>query len=719
MLKSNRILLLFLALLITLGWSTGPTQTASALSGSQWNAGNIIDDGAFYNGADMSVADIQNFLVSKVPICDTWGQKMYGTVTRAQYAASIGYSTPFVCLKDYYENPTTHENNLTGTMPSGALSGAQIIRLAAETYNINARALLVLLQKEQTLVTDDWPYWTQYRSATGYGCPDTSVCDSQYYGFYNQVMNAARQYRLYATYPSSYRYKPYQTNYILYNPNTACGGTNVYIQNSATAGLYNYTPYQPNQAALDNLYGTGDSCSAYGNRNFWRLYADWFGNLYMPYYASNAGQTAALTLPQGSSGVVSFRFKNSGTTIWKDDVSRGTDEPSVHLATSGPVNRPSNFSTSWPNPARPNLVFTKVYESDGTTLAADQHTVNPGQIAEYQVTITAPDTAAPGQYSEKFLVVRDGAINWNMQAEVETIVTVVNKFQATLLEHTSKNLAGFQNTRVGTENIRYLNSGTAIWKDDVSRTASEPSVHFATSGPVNRSSNFSATWPTKERPNLTFTKVYESDGTTLAADQHIVNPGQIAEYQVTMTVPDRLNWGIYEECFQIVADGYSWWDMGGKTCGTVQVHQSVFSTAQYTQSVYPLLAQGESSTSFIAFKNTGNAAWYDDSSAGIGIRPVHLATAMTVNRTSVSAYGWPTKERPNLTFTKVYESDGTTLAADQHIVNPGQIVEFEFGLKNYSILPGQYIREGFTPVLEGSYRWSMSTQQVWLDVIGK
>ncbi|MDG2497268.1 MAG: LysM peptidoglycan-binding domain-containing protein, partial [Aquiluna sp.] len=27
-----------------------------------------------------------------------------------------------------------------------------------------------------------------------------------------------------------------------------------------------------------NMYGTGDSCSAYGNRNFWRFFHDWFGS---------------------------------------------------------------------------------------------------------------------------------------------------------------------------------------------------------------------------------------------------------------------------------------------------------------------------------------------------------------------------------------------------------------------------------------------------------
>jgi hypothetical protein len=52
----------------------------------------------------------------------------------------------------------------------------------------------------------------------------------------------------------------------------------VRIRNQATANLYNYTPYQPNEAALASLYGDGDECSAFGNRNFWRIFTDWFGD---------------------------------------------------------------------------------------------------------------------------------------------------------------------------------------------------------------------------------------------------------------------------------------------------------------------------------------------------------------------------------------------------------------------------------------------------------
>ena len=51
----------------------------------------------------------------------------------------------------------------------------------------------------------------------------------------------------------------------------------VFIQNQATANLYYYTPYQPNAAALRAGYGEGDGCSAYGNRNFYQYFTDWFG----------------------------------------------------------------------------------------------------------------------------------------------------------------------------------------------------------------------------------------------------------------------------------------------------------------------------------------------------------------------------------------------------------------------------------------------------------
>ena len=197
--------------------------SVSAASTAGFDPGNIITDYVMSNYTTMSVADINNFLHSKNSCNDT-------NIAKASYYSSYSYHIEnghFVCMADETFN---------------GKSAAQIIYNAAQTYRINPQVLIVLLQKEQGLVTDTWPNSIQYRSATGYGCPDTAACDTKYYGFENQINNAAALFRSvldggWSNYNVGY-------NYIQYNPNAYCGGTTVYIQNRATASLYRYTPYQ-------------------------------------------------------------------------------------------------------------------------------------------------------------------------------------------------------------------------------------------------------------------------------------------------------------------------------------------------------------------------------------------------------------------------------------------------------------------------------------------
>ncbi|WP_308468122.1 hypothetical protein [Rathayibacter soli] len=241
-----------------LGAISSAPQVAHAAVGSKFDAGDIISDALFFDGAAMSATDVQSFLNSKVSTCRS------------------GYT----CLKDYRQSTTTkaaESGRCAAYIGAANESAAAIIAKVGSACGISQKALIVLLEKEQSLVTDDWPGAGQYRSATGYACPDTSGCDAAYYGFFNQVYSAALQFKRYAASPTAWNHIAGRVNNIRYNPNAACGTGAVFIQNQATAGLYNYTPYQPNAAALANLYGTGDGCSSYGNRNFWRLYTDWFG----------------------------------------------------------------------------------------------------------------------------------------------------------------------------------------------------------------------------------------------------------------------------------------------------------------------------------------------------------------------------------------------------------------------------------------------------------
>lgn len=138
--------------------------------------------------------------------------------------------------------------------------------------------LLTVLQKEQQLVTASKPTDLQFKAAMGLSCPDDNDCDPQYAGFFRQVYGAAHRYRYYVRHEASYGYHVGKLNFVRFHPNTSCGGANVVIGNKATALLYIYTPYQPNEAALAAGAGEGDSCSSYGNRNFSIIYRGWFGD---------------------------------------------------------------------------------------------------------------------------------------------------------------------------------------------------------------------------------------------------------------------------------------------------------------------------------------------------------------------------------------------------------------------------------------------------------
>jgi hypothetical protein len=220
---------------------------------SKFDPSNIMSDAVMSDKNSMTEPQIQAFLESKNPCNNT-------NISKASVYHKVKDGR-FVCM---------YEDTFNGE------TAAHIIWQAAQDYSINPRVIIVLLQKEQGLITDTWPNSIQYNKATGYGCPDTAACDTQYYGLKNQIRQAANLFRNVLN--GGWTNYPVGNNYVQYNPNTACGGTTINIKNRATSALYRYTPYQPNQSALNAGYGTGDSCGAYGNRNFWLYFTDWFGS---------------------------------------------------------------------------------------------------------------------------------------------------------------------------------------------------------------------------------------------------------------------------------------------------------------------------------------------------------------------------------------------------------------------------------------------------------
>ncbi|MFP5417143.1 MAG: LGFP repeat-containing protein [Actinomycetes bacterium] len=262
---------------------------ATGLEG--FDPGMIISDAAFYNADSMSPQQVADFINARGSGCSPSPD-----------------GTP--CLRDFRTATPSVPATAYCAPVAGVASNtaAGIISSVSEACGINPQVLLVLIQKEQGLLTASGTALsaTKYARATGSGCPDFQGCDPSRAGFFTQVYGAGEHFQKYRAHPNSFRHQAGQTETIAYNPEPACGAASVFIQNQATAGLYNYTPFVPNQAALDAVSATGDACSAYGNRNFYRYFKAWFP-------ASVSASTAAPLAPQAGSGAPPALMAINGT----------------------------------------------------------------------------------------------------------------------------------------------------------------------------------------------------------------------------------------------------------------------------------------------------------------------------------------------------------------------------------------------------------------------
>ncbi len=243
--KLITFLLLFLALLIF------NTKTVKAsLVDPNFDPNFIISDEEMLNANSMSLLEIQNFLESKNSYLATYQTlNAYGTL---KTAAEIIYDAS---ARNYSDNCTkllrAENENITED---------EIKQNCPYITTVNPKFLIVLIQKESSLIENPNPSQRHIDQATGYGCPDSGGCDPRWEGFGKQVNSAALQFLAYMQNPNRYPYR--QGKAYVFNNNR---GT-IYNQplmvtpaNNATAALYNYTPHVFN-----------------GNYNVWRLYDRYF-----------------------------------------------------------------------------------------------------------------------------------------------------------------------------------------------------------------------------------------------------------------------------------------------------------------------------------------------------------------------------------------------------------------------------------------------------------
>lgn len=174
-------------------------------------------------------------------------------------------SMDFAEIQKFLDDKNSYLANYSTTDADGKMmTAAQAIYDRAVVNKVNPKFLLVLLQKEMSLIEDQSPEQSQLDWATGYGCPDGGTCNPRWKGFWKQVNSASLQFYSYIDEPHLYKYQVGGT-YTFTNPYATINKepTVVTPANLATAALYNYTPHVYN-----------------GNYNFYKIWQRYFTRSY-------------------------------------------------------------------------------------------------------------------------------------------------------------------------------------------------------------------------------------------------------------------------------------------------------------------------------------------------------------------------------------------------------------------------------------------------------
>ncbi|NLT28888.1 MAG: hypothetical protein GXX86_00285 [Propionibacterium sp.] len=282
------VLVATLAMLAGVTVGAPRAQSATVIDG--FDPGMLISDAHFYASTRMTAAQVQTFLDREGRNCVPGPD---GTKCLKDYAADV----PAMAATRYCQAVTGGKG----------WRASRIIADLSRACGINPEVILVMLQKEQSLVyaSGSMLNKTRYDKALGSGCPDFQPCDPNAAGFVMQVYSAGERFQKYRQHPERYNYKV-GSNVISYHPTGQCGSARVNIRNQATAALYTYTPYVPNEVLISSAGTQSDSCSVPGNLTFYRYLKRWFpgsttGSTAPPIYPTRITPVTATTA--GTTGV--------------------------------------------------------------------------------------------------------------------------------------------------------------------------------------------------------------------------------------------------------------------------------------------------------------------------------------------------------------------------------------------------------------------------------
>jgi hypothetical protein len=345
-------------------------------------------------------------------------------------------------------------------------------------------------------------------------------------------------------------YTPYilGNNYIQYNPSSSCGGSNVYIQNRATQALYNYTPYQPNQAALDAGWGSA-TCGAYGNRNFYLYFTKWFGattsaatytyeivskELYSDSNYQN--KISNNEVEPNQTFYAKVAIKNTSNQTWYSE--------NLHLGTTNPSDHTSPFATAgWLGSNRP--------------AAVDEDSVGAGETATFKFPMKAP--AQLGHYTENYAALIEGN-RWldGPAVELPIYVNTTSPYYSAQTTSFKTFLDQSMTYQVDPSKITSYTDATVYVrltiKNTGNQTLSASTTKVGTTNPLDHAGIFkSGNWL--------------SDNRATTAKEGDIAPGQTGTYDFTLTLPSIPSSRTSEQ-YGVVVEDIAWLD---ENAGSVSI----------------------------------------------------------------------------------------------------------------------------------------------------
>ncbi len=250
-----------------------------------------------------------------------------------------------------------------------------------------------------------------------------------------------------------------------------------------------------------------------------------------------------------TSSAVQLYLRNVGQANWPVG-------GNVRLGTDRGQDRASAFSSGWPSPNRAANINANV-TNPGSSV------VGPGNVARFTFSVRS-ETVRDGSYQEYFRPVVDG-VGWMPEdygVYVPVNVASPARDYKVVSQTFSTNINNLHYNQTFGAQLAVRNLGTTPWN-----VGGANPVRLGTSRPQDRGSGFNVL--SGSDPWLSVNRATNIDGkvTNLTnlqtAGTSVINQSEIAYLNIPLKVPSGLNPGPYNEYFNFVQEGQTWFpDLG-------------------------------------------------------------------------------------------------------------------------------------------------------------